>query len=137
MKKILAVILLGAVSAVSLDVGALVDKCLYKDNQSDSQKLIDECLYKYNQIACQKLIDTGSLPSLEECDGRSCGGTGVVYVVAKHYFLALPYLEKACDLKNGGACYLLGSLYQKGVSSRKQYFKRACDLGEQYACDAQ
>ena len=121
MKKILAVILLGAVSAVSLDVGALVDECLYKDNQS----------------ACQKLIDTGSLPSLEECDGRSCGGTGVVYVVAKHYFLALPYLEKACDLKNGGACYLLGSLYQKGGSSRKQYFKRACDLGEQYACDAQ
>lgn len=58
-EKILVTILLGVVSAVSLN--------------ADDLALANECLKKKQKSACQKLIDKG-LPSVEKCvDGQVCG----------------------------------------------------------------
>ncbi len=54
---------------------------------------------------------------------------------------ARKYFEKACDLKYGGGCGVLGFLYGSGKGVEKnlikadQYFSKACKLGNQKACE--
>ena len=49
--------------------------------------------------------------------------------------------KKACDLKYGVSCAILGGLYYEGQGVRqnksiaKEYYGKACDLGNQVGCD--
>lgn len=127
MKKILAVILLGAVSAVSLNAEDLLDE-------------LDECMKKQNQSACQKLIDEGVV-SVEKC-GDVCVHAGLIYSVVENYHQALLYFEKACDLKDEHGCTFLGYMYRDGKGARqdffkaRQYFEKGCELSEGEACNS-
>lgn len=73
--------------------------------------------------------------------GNACLHSGVLYLKNNETKKGLPYIKKACYLKNPKACYILGLLYNKGdynvkkdENIAKNYLKRACDLGEKRAC---
>lgn len=126
MKKILVTILLGVVSAVSLN--------------ADDLALANECLKKKQKSACQKLIDKG-LPSVEKCvDGQVCAAIGLIYEFAENYHQALPYYEKACDLKHKDSCSLVGYAYKNGEGAKqdftkaRKYYKKACDMESGEGC---
>lgn len=141
MKKILVAILLGAVSAVSLDVGTLPDECLYKDSQSACQDDFDKCITKGGDI-CQKLLREG-LPSVKECDnGPLCRKIGGVYISTYNYQQGFPYIEKGCDYKDSLACYFVGLMYDDGDKAvrqdffkARQYYEKACDMGLSVGCN--
>ena len=52
------------------------------------------------------------------------------------------YFQKACDLKEGKGCFIIGHHYQNGELVRqnkntaKEYYGKACDYGYQDGCDA-
>lgn len=60
---------------------------------------------------------------------------------AKDYHKANKLWKKACDTNNGDTYNNLGALYYNGQGVRqnfsiaKQYFGKACDLGEQVGCN--
>ncbi|WP_232728145.1 tetratricopeptide repeat protein [Helicobacter pylori] len=52
------------------------------------------------------------------------------------------YIEKACELNDGGGCYWLGEFHKSGGGTVKkdltkadQYISKACKLGYQLACE--
>ncbi|MCQ2623535.1 sel1 repeat family protein [Helicobacter pylori] len=53
---------------------------------------------------------------------------------------ARKYFEKACELKDGGGCGVLGVLYENGEGVEKnltkaaQFYSKACDLKEGMGC---
>jgi TPR repeat protein len=59
---------------------------------------------------------------------RSCGSLGQFLKEVEKIELARKYLEKACDLKHKGSCYLLGEIQieRKNMFKAKEYFKLSC-----------
>ena len=110
-----------------------------KLSKDEFMPLWEKC-NKGNKNACQKLIDNG-LPSVSQCDDFSCVLIGQIYDNAKRYKQAFEYYKKGCELKNGGSCMCLGSLYDEGQGVRqdsamaKKYYGEACDLGSEVGCD--
>ena len=55
--------------------------------------------------------------------------------------VAVSYFEKSCNLKVDIACNNLGIAYNNGIGVRqnrttaKEYYGKACDLGNQEGCD--
>ena len=71
----------------------------------------------------------------------SCHKLGISYYVRLDYHMAYEPFKKACDMKYGLSCTAMGSMYENGkgvrqnLSTAKQYFGKACDLGDQTGCD--
>lgn len=88
---------------------------------------------KYYKIGCGKINNFQS---------ASCVGLATVYQKEKVYRKAKKLYKKSCDMKNGVAFANLAFYYKDGVgvkqnqSIAKQYYGKACDLGEQLACDS-
>ena len=125
MKKILVIFLLGAVSVMSLNAEDLFDECVQKQPKKS---------------ACQKLIDKG-LPSAKACNtADACIAYAVIYEGADgNQHRALPYYEKACDLKDGSSCALAGSTYyeeKQDFFKAIQYYEKACDFKFSISCNS-
>ena len=73
--------------------------------------------------------------------GTWCNALGIFYESQKDYLGAKIYWDMACNLNDGRGCFNLGDLYRKGqgvsqnFQTAKQYFIKACDLGEPFGCD--
>jgi len=62
---------------------------------------------------------------------------GVKYFAEGQNKKALNYFEKACSLKNSGACTDAGQTYQyniKNLVMARKYYKKGCDLGNAKGC---
>ena len=65
---------------------------------------------------------------------------GVSSYEKKDYINAFIIAEKGCDDKNGEACYILGNIYNLGLSRQAdqvqaiRYYIKACDIGNGRAC---
>ena len=73
---------------------------------------------------------------------HSCGMIGYMYMegqgVKLDYSKAFEYSKKGCDGEIAQFCHNLGVLYYRGqdMSKTKEYYKKACDLGNQRSCVA-
>ena len=76
--------------------------------------------------------------------GLGCSNLGFLYAegkgVRQDISKAVQYCEKGCSLKEGFACNSLGELYEDGIgiknkTTAKEYYGKACDLGDQQGCD--
>jgi len=77
-----------------------------------------------------------------------CLELGLLYEVGngvrQDYQMAKTYHEKACDLNYGTGCFVLARLYERGHVLKnsqtakgyaKEYYGKACYLGNKYGCD--
>jgi uncharacterized protein len=99
-------------------------------------------------VSAMKVLEHGC----ELSHAPSCGFIGLIYVEG----LAapeipyrpdvrrkgIPFREKACTLKEAKSCWHLGTYYRSASDlvrldegKAKRYFKQACDLGHESACD--
>lgn len=66
---------------------------------------------------------------------------GVRAYKANNYAKAIEIFKKSCENKNAMACGILGAMYESAQSVSydkelaKKYFIKACDLGDQDACE--
>lgn len=80
---------------------------------------------------------------LKKVETLACVQLGHFYIngrgVRQDFTKAKEYLTKACNSKVSEACYSLGVLYQNGgvrpLATTKEYYGKACDLGDQEGCD--
>ncbi len=79
-----------------------------------------------------------------ECDGGigiSCFLNAISYNEKKNYVKMNEYLRKGCTLKDSLSCINLAESYEEGLGLRqdldlaKEYYGKACDLGDQEGCD--
>lgn len=69
-----------------------------------------------------------------------CAARGLIYEFAENYHQALPYYEKACDLKHKDSCSLVGYAYKNGEGAKqdftkaRKYYKKACDMESGEGC---
>lgn len=149
------VIEIAVIAVAVIVVLAIVLVVLFnRDKQIDNEKDIVEysklsgdefwqlaanCVSKKNKKACQKLIDNG-LPSVKECS-EYCTMVGAIYDRYGKYQQALPYLEKACNLKDKEGCFNAGFLYHNGqgvkqdFAKAKKYYEKTCDMEDKAACN--
>ncbi|MCH5336683.1 MAG: sel1 repeat family protein, partial [Campylobacter sp.] len=65
---------------------------------------------------------------------------GLFYEEEKDANLALSFYKKSCSLKDGKACYKLGSIYEKGelvrqnLTSSISFYMQSCSFGYAEAC---
>ena len=110
-------------------------------NLSDEQfeKLFFDCLDNENKNSCQRLTDS-VLPSVEQCDEKTCNDIGRVYDIAQNYQQALKYYKKACELNDEWGCGNLANLYYAGWGVEQnfaegfKFAKKACDLNNAQLC---
>lgn len=76
-----------------------------------------------------------------ECANRDdCNNMGVNALLAKNGAVAVPLLQKACDLENGVGCFNLAAMLAsdeivaKDPARSTALYGRACDLGEARGC---
>ena len=106
--------------------------------------LIDQC-FNGSKIACKELSQNRqTFTQLEEkClnqkDEKACVGVGWILETTKNkkeIEKFHPQAEDACKKGNGGACFVLGGLYENSKDYHKavELFKKACDLGSGWGC---
>lgn len=112
---------------------------------------------KYYEMVCDKANSKDSY-QMELINGRmgpklpvitsmqiSCDKLGKYYHnglgVRQSYEKALQYWKKACDLGNGGGCFLTGGAYYNGKGVKKdlktaiKFFAKSCELEYGGGCD--
>ena len=85
--------------------------------------------------------EAGAQVAIPECTNRDdCNNMGVNALLAKNGAVAVPLLQKACDMGNGVGCFNLASMLAsdeivaKDPARSTASFIRACDLGEVRGC---
>ncbi|MBS9782421.1 MAG: sel1 repeat family protein [Arcobacter sp.] len=90
------------------------------------------------------LLKKASIYLKNECDvgiGISCFLNAVNYNDNKNYMKMNEYLKKGCTAKDSLSCIGLAGAYEEGLGLRqnldlaKEYYGKACDLGNQEGCD--
>ena len=132
MKKLLVAALFVAGVGVGLNA----------ENLSDEQvKLLRvNCMKNGDKNSCQRLIDSKILPSVKQCNKKTCNNTGFIYEMIRDYQQAFEFYKKACDLSDNLGCAGLADFYYQGLGVTQNFFealkfnKKACDLNSETAC---
>ena len=76
----------------------------------------------------------------DDGDARGCYNLGKVYDLQHDYRTAVKLYKKACTMGYNDSCLILGTMYDNGIGVEesyfraKQYYGKACDLGNQLGC---
>lgn len=103
------------------------------------------CINKEDKNACKVVFDKIQKDyGTQYCSdsGKFCSLVASIYYTTGDFFNANKYFEILCNKLNEsesclalGISYVLGQGVRQNLSIAKQYFGKACDLGNQMGCD--
>ena len=97
-------------------------------------------------VGVARNVESGLARSLDGCtrgDAVGCFNAAGHYAWRNDFTRAVDLYTKACNAKDGEACYELGVLYDEGdhvafdATRSADFFRRACTLGFARACERQ
>lgn len=132
-----------------------IQKCNARDKVAcrEVSRFYGKSASRHNEEATKLWIDY-ALKGCELRDGESCytiayqydDGGGFPRLFKPDEAKKIEYLTKGCDYKDKTSCRILGIIYTgktydaKGTEKKvatiraRQFYKKACDLGDEFAC---